>query len=54
MVGVAGLDVLLPAVEDWLARQKLREYAANRPDVDGLTERIHIVIYLYRYRTLLS
>jgi hypothetical protein len=37
MVGVAGLDVLLPAVEDWLARQQLREYAPDRPDVDGLT-----------------
>jgi hypothetical protein len=47
MVGVAGLDVLLPAMEDWLARQQLREYATDRPDVDGLTERIHIIIHLY-------
>jgi hypothetical protein len=47
MVGVAGLDVLLPAVEDWLARQQLREYAPDCPDVDGLTERIHMVIHLY-------
>jgi hypothetical protein len=47
MVGVAGLDVLLPAVEDWLARQQLREYAADCPDVDGLSERINIVIHLY-------
>ncbi len=47
MVGVAGLDVLLPAMEDWLARQQLRKYAPDCPDVDGLTERINIVIHLY-------
>jgi hypothetical protein len=47
MVGVAGLDILLPAVEDWLARQKLREYAPDRPNVDGLSERIHMVINLF-------
>jgi hypothetical protein len=47
MVGVAGLDVLLPAVEDWLAGQQLRKYAPDRPDVDGLSERINIVIHLY-------
>ncbi len=52
MVGVAGLDVLLPAVEDWLAGQQLREYAPDCPDVDGLTEWINMVIHLYG--TLLS
>jgi hypothetical protein len=52
MVGVAGLDVLLPAVEDRFARQQLRENAPDRPDVDSLSERIHMVIHLYG--TLLS
>jgi hypothetical protein len=36
MVGVAGLDVLLPAVEDGLACEQLGEDAADGPNVDGL------------------
>ena len=33
VVRVAGLDVLLPAVEDGLGRQELSEDAADGPDV---------------------
>lgn len=33
VVRVAGLDVLLPAVEDWLGGQQLSKDAANGPDV---------------------
>ena len=36
MVGVAGLDVLLAAVEDGLAGEQLGKDAADGPDVDGL------------------
>ena len=36
MVGVAGLDVLLTAVEDGLAGQKLGKDTTDGPDVDGL------------------
>ena len=36
VVRVAGLDVLLPAVEDGFAGQQLGEDAADGPDVDGL------------------
>ena len=33
MVGVAGLDVLLPAVEDRLAGQQLGEDTPNSPNI---------------------
>ena len=39
VVGIAGLDVLLSAVEDWFAGQKLSEDTADGPDVNGLEMR---------------
>ena len=36
MVRVAGLDILLPTVEDWLAGQQLSKDAPDSPDINGL------------------
>ena len=54
MVGVAGLDILLPTVEDGLAGQQLREDAPDRPYVNGLSNENVRSSFLFHNRIMIT